>query len=289
MKVLIGSLIIIVSVILGYVLGAGRLVVLWQPAEFLIIIGVAVGGYIIGNTKDVLKKTPGIIISSLKGSNFNKKDYLELLTILFGIFKVVKHKGTLVLDEHLENPEKSPWFEAFPSFFHNKEAMVFLCDYLRMVVMGADNAKQINDLMEEELAVIASEEHRIDEALAVMSDSMPAVGIIAAVLGVIHSMGAIDQPPEVLGSLIGGALVGTFTGILLSYGFVGPIARNVRLTIDNDLHYLKCIHASIVAFLNGSPPLIAAEAGRKSLRDEYRPNFFELEAASETVAERGIQ
>ncbi len=273
----------------GYVLGGGHLDVLWQPSEFLIIAGVAVGSYVIGNTKDLLRKTPSVILMSFKGSKYQKQDYLDLLTILFGIFKVIKTKGTLVLDEHLENPEKSTWFQSFPSFFQNKTAITFLCDYLRMIVMGADNPAQLNHLMEEEISTLTSEEHRVDESLSIMSDSMPAVGIIAAVLGVIHSMGAIDQPPEVLGRLIGGALVGTFLGILLSYGFVGPIAHSVKLMVENDSHYIKCIHASLISFLNGSPPLIAVEAGRKSLRDEHRPNFLELEAASETVVERGIQ
>lgn len=288
MKLLLGLGIVITCVILGYVFGGGRLSVLWQPAEFLIILGAAFGAYIIANPHHVVLRTPSAILGCLKGPRYKKEHYLELLTLLFGIFKVIKTKGTIVLDEHLEKPKESLWFQNFPLFSQNTYNISFLCDYLRMIVMGVDSPEQMDILMQGEIEVFSHEEYEISQALAVVADGMPALGIVAAVLGVIHTMGAIDQPPEVLGQMIGGALVGTFLGVLLSYGVIGPLSQSIRAICESDLHYVKCMRACLTSFLNDSAPIVAVENGRKILPDIYRPDFLELEQACKEIMQKGF-
>lgn len=277
MKVLIGLLVVLFCVCVGFVSGGGHLKILWQPHEFLMIFGVGLGAYIIANTKETLKRAPNYIMLSFSGEKYRKADYLDLLSVLYNIFKKMKIEGALILDKHLDDPQTSNFFKSFTLFFKNKREMFFLCDYLRMIVMGADQIKNLNELMDDEIRNIASEKHRINESISNMADAMPAMGIIAAVLGVIHSMSAIDQPPSVIGELISIALVGTFLGIFLSYGVFGPIANNIKIMIEKDLFYIKCIQISLISFLKGSPPLIAVESGRKILIDPYRPSFAELE------------
>jgi len=284
MMLIIGAIIVLACVIGAYAAHGGHLAVLWQPLEFVIIAGSAIGAFLIGNPKAVLSQVGGAFGLAFKGTMYSKEDYVELLTMQFFVFKLIKTKGMLELESHVENPHESTIFSKFPSFLHNHHAVTFFCDYLRMLTMGSENVHQMDDLMTEEIEVHHHERAAIATALQTMGDSFPALGIVAAVLGVIHTMGSINQPPEVLGHLIGAALVGTFLGILLSYGFVSPISNIVRQLYENEGKYYQCMKAGILACMNGYPPAIAIEFARKSIESDFRPTFYELEAAIEAAS-----
>ncbi|WP_032112350.1 flagellar motor stator protein MotA [Candidatus Paracaedibacter symbiosus] len=282
MMILIGMLVVISCVIGAYVAHGGHIFVLWQPAEFIIIVGAAIGAFIIGNTKYVLSHLGSSLKMALKGKAFDKADYLELLTLQFALFKLIKTKGMLELETHIETPKESKIFSNYPHFMEHHEAITFFCDYLRMLTMGSENVHQMEELMTQEIDIHHHERGLISTALQNMADSMPALGIVAAVLGVIHTMGSINQPPEVLGKLIGAALVGTFLGILLSYGFIGPLSNIVKSLYESEAQYFNCMKAGILACMNGYAPAIAVEYARKSIESEYRPDFYELEKAIAT-------
>jgi chemotaxis protein MotA len=274
---IIGALIAVGSVLGGYLLAGGHLYVLWQPGEFMIILGAALGGFIIANPVTVLKRTLGIFGPLLKGSRYTKASYLELLSVLYSLFKLAKTKGDLALEGHVEKPEESPLFQNFPGFSRNHHALVFLCDYLRLLTLGTSNAHELDTIMDRELEVHHQNEHAVSSALATVADALPALGIVAAVLGVIHTMGAITEPPEILGKLIGGALVGTFTGVLASYGFVGPTAQSLEKTSAAEARYMECMKVAIIAHMQGYAPQVSIEFARKVLDDNVRPTFQEVE------------
>ena len=273
----IGALTVMGCVLGGYVAMGGSLMVLYQPFELVIIGGAAVGAYIIGNPKDVIAKTGSAMGAAAAGSPFTKESYLELLGVLYSVFKLSKSKGMLALEQHIENPQESSLFKEFPGFLKQHHAVDFLCDYLRLMTMGSENPHQMEDLMNEELETHHAEQEQMASAISTMGDGLPALGIVAAVLGVIKTMGAISQPPEILGKYIGGALVGTFLGVLLAYGFVGPIASALKAAYDGESKYYECIKSSLLAFMNGYPPAVAVEYGRKTLFSNVRPSFAELE------------
>lgn len=279
MMIFIGALVVIICVIGAYVAHGGHVFVLWQPAEFVIIVGAAIGAFIIGNTKYVLSHLVPSLKIALRGKAFSKENYLELLAMQFTIFKLIKTKGMLELESHIENPAESKIFSNYPHFMNQHEALTFFCDYLRMLTMGSENVHQMDDLMTQEIELHHHERSLISTAVQNMADSMPALGIVAAVLGVIHTMGSINQPPEILGKLIGAALVGTFLGILLSYGFIGPLANIIKSIYDSELKYFNCMKVGILACMNGYAPAIAVECARKSIESEFRPDFYELEKA----------
>ena len=185
----------------------------------------------------------------------------------------------LALEAHVEKPEESDIFAKYPKFLHDHHAVEFFCDYMRMLTMGSENAHHMADMMDEEIELHQHHRHVQGHALQTMADGMPALGIVAAVLGVIHTMGSINQPPEVLGHLIGGALVGTFMGILMSYGFVGPLANAANGAFESESKYYLCMKAGIIAHMNGYAPAISVEFARKSVEGLIRPTFYEVEAA----------
>jgi chemotaxis protein MotA len=272
-----GAVIVIMSVVGGYMASGGHMYVLWQPFEILIIVGAAVGSFVIGNPKTVLTKTGGALGLIMKGARHNKDSYLELLGLMYAIFKIAKSKGMLTLEAHVENPEESELFKTFPLFYNDHHARTFMCDYLRMMVLGSDNPHEMETLIDEEIETHHNEHMQISNAIQTMADATPALGIVAAVLGVIHTMGSITEPPEVLGKLIGGALVGTFMGVLISYGFVGPIASALKSIYDSETKYYQCIKVGLLAYLNGYAPAVAVEFARKALFSTVRPTFYEVE------------
>ncbi|MBI1206707.1 MAG: flagellar motor stator protein MotA [Azospirillum sp.] len=280
MFAIIGWVVVVISVIGGYVLNNGHLAVLWQPFEVMIIVGAAVGAFITGNPKVVIGRFPKEVGHLLKGVKYNKDSYLELLTLLYQIFKIAKTKGLLALEQHIEKPEESPLFQQFPKFYGDHHAMVFLCDYLRLMSLGSDNAHELGDLLDEELETHHKELLQVADAVQTMADGMPALGIVAAVLGVIHTMGSITEPPEVLGHLIGGALVGTFMGVLLSYGFIAPISSGLKGIYEAEGKYFQCMKVGLLAHLGGYAPTISVEYARKTLMSDVRPTFFEVEEAT---------
>ncbi len=277
MKFYIGLGILFFSVFAGYMGAGGHLKILFQPFEFLIIFGSGIASFVIANPGHVVDRFLTNLNKVIKGPKYSKNDYAQLLNLLFSIFKLAKNKGMLSLEPHVENPFDSAIFQKFPSFMLNHSALTFTCDYLRLLTMGNDNAMQMEDLMNQELEVLFHDDHLDVVAVEKMADGMPALGIVAAVLGVIHTMESISQPPEVLGGLIGAALVGTFLGILVSYGVVSPIAQNLKYVLEADQKYLICIKTAIIAYMNGNAPIIVIEYGRKILDEHYRPSFTEME------------
>ncbi|MEQ8344092.1 MAG: flagellar motor stator protein MotA [Sneathiellaceae bacterium] len=280
MKLIIGILAVIGCTIGGYVALGGKVGVLWQPFEVVIIVGSAIGAMIIAQPGSVLKKIGKGFGTAMKGSRYKKADYLELLCLLFSVFKLAKSKGMLALETHIENPEDSALFQQFPSFLKDHHAVEFLCDYLRMLTLGTENPHELETLIDEELDTHHAEGARVSGALQTMSDGLPALGIVAAVLGIIKTMGSITEPPEVLGHLIGGALVGTFLGVWISYGFVGPIASSVQTTQDDEHRYFVAIKSGLLAHLQGYAPAVSVEFARKALASSVRPTFLEVEEAT---------
>ena len=283
MGLIVGVLVVIASTMGGYAALGGSLLVLWQPFEIVIIVGSAIGAYIIANPGSVLKGTIGAIKASFKGPPHCKESYLELLGLLYQVFKLAKSKGALALEQHVENPDESTLFQQFPNICKNHHAMQFLRDYLRMITIGADNPHEIEPLMDEELDTHHHEHAQLAGALQTMADGMPALGIVAAVLGVIKTMGSITEPPEILGKLIGGALVGTFLGVWVSYGFISPVATKAQVTFDAEAKYLQCIKAGLLAHMQGCAPSISVEFARKALLSHERPTFYEVEEAVEAL------
>lgn len=247
------------------------------PGEFIIIFGCAVAAFLIANPSDVVKYTLKYFKALKQPSAYSKDDYIDLLSMLFSVFKLARTKGWLAMEQHIEKPEESSLFQRFPTFQHNHHALTFLCDYLRIISLGNDNPHHIEALMDEEIEVISHHEGHPGHAVQTMADGVPALGIVAAVLGVIKTMASISEPPEVLGKMIGGALVGTFLGVWLAYGFIAPIAGAMSSRATTEVMYYRVIKVGVVAFLNGAAPQVAVEFSRKMLPHEVQPSFLELE------------
>ncbi|MEE8332806.1 MAG: flagellar motor stator protein MotA [Alphaproteobacteria bacterium] len=279
MFLIIGSVVVCASVLGGYAAMGGKLGVLWQPFEAVIIVGAAIGALIIGNPKKVIIGTIKSIGHAMKGSRYGKDDYIELLSMMYQLFRTAKSKGMLALETHIENPEESELFAQFPGVHEDHHIITFICDYLRMISLGTENPYEIEALIDEEIETHHTELHQVVGAVQSMADGLPALGIVAAVLGVIKTMGSITEPPEVLGKLIGGALVGTFLGVFVAYGFVGPLASSLKITYDAEGKYYQCIKAGLLAYLAGHAPQVCVEFARKALLSDVRPTFYELEDA----------
>lgn len=277
---IIGIVVVFGSVLGGY-MPHGDIAVLMQPLEVLIICGAALGAFIISNPKPVLGKVLKTLGRVLKGPPHSKDSYLELLTLLYATFRLAKSKGMLALEPHVENPDESDLFTNFPTFMGNQGALTFYCDYLRLLTMGTDNPHEIEALMDEDIETLHEEATHAAGAITTLGDGLPAFGIVAAVLGVIITMGSITEPPEVLGGLIGGALVGTFLGILLAYGLVGPMGSSMKAFAEADIKYIHCIRAGLLAHMQGYAPAISVEFARKMLQSHERPSFMEVEEALE--------
>tara|TARA_B100000315_G_scaffold260510_1_gene322482 strand:- start:2961 stop:3824 length:864 start_codon:yes stop_codon:yes gene_type:complete len=280
---IIGFVVVFGSVVGGYVAAGGHMDVLWQPFEFVIIGGAALGQFVIGNPKSVVSGVAGSFGKILKGGKYNKESYLELLSVLYSVFRLAKSKGDLALEAHVEKPEDSSLFAKFPGFAADHHAVEFLCDYLRLLTLGASTSHEVEAVMEQELETHHGEDHLITHAIDDMGQAFPALGIVAAVLGVIHTMGSITEPPEVLGHLIGGALVGTFFGILMSYGLVTPMASSLGKTFAADSKYMECIKVGIVAHMQGYAPQVSIEFARKVLGTDVRPSFAEVEEQIQNI------
>ncbi len=280
MLVIIGWVVVTASVLGGYVGLGGNLAVLMQPFELVIIGGAAVGSFIAGNPKWVIKSTGKAVKAALKGPVNSKEDYLELLSMMYATFKLAKTKGNLALEQHIEAPDDSTLFANFPGFLADHHAVEFFCDYLRLVTLGTEKAHELEALMDEEIEIHHHEDEMVASAMQTMADGFPALGIVAAVLGIIKTMGSITEPPEILGKLIGGALVGTFLGILIAYGFVAPLATAITGAQEANSKYITCIKAGILAHVQGYAPAVSVEFARKALMSVTRPTFAELEDAT---------
>lgn len=280
MRLIVGIIIVFVSVLGGYSVMGGHLEVLWQPFEAVIILGAAFGAFIIANPKAVLKQSLGVFGKLFRGPRYNKQSYVELLGLQFSIFRLIQAQGPLALEQHIEDPHNSDLFAKFPTFANNHHAVEFMRDYLRMITLGNYAVHELESLMDEELETHHQEEERLINAVQAVADGTPALGIVAAVLGVIKTMGSISEPPEVLGYMIGGALVGTFLGVFCAYGFFGPMAQALRNTHEAESKYFLSMKAGLLAHVSGYAPAIAIEFARKAVMSEDRPTFAEIEKST---------
>ena len=279
----VGLLLVFVATFGGFFLAGGKMRIITGiilPAmggEAVTILGLAVCAFIISNSSDAIKHTMSYFKTLKQPVAYTKDDYMELLSVLFSVFKLVRTKGWLAVEAHIEAPHDSALFSNFPGFMHNHHATVFLCDYLRIISLGNDNPHDMESLMDAEIDTISEHEFHPSHAMQSMADGIPALGIVAAVLGVIKTMASISEPPEVLGELIGGALVGTFLGVWAAYAFVGPIANAMKERAATEVMYYRCIKVGVIAFLSGAAPQVAVEFARKFLPHNVQPTFQELE------------
>lgn len=276
---LIGLAVVFASIIAGYTMHGGQLLILFQISEFIIIGGAAIGALLISNPPDMLRRIVQGVLATLRGNKLSKAAYLELLQFLFEIFQLAKREGLIALEQHVENPHSSAIFSKYPTVLANHHAVDFFCDTMKVVLNGGVPPHDLEDLMELDLETIHQKESRAPAALITIADSLPGLGIVAAVLGVVITMGKVDQPPEVVGHSVAAALVGTFLGVLLSYGVVGPIGRSLENLQAAEQRYLNCIKAAILAFVKGAPPVVAVEYGRRAIDPDFRPSFQETEEA----------
>ena len=277
MLVISGYLVIIISVFGGFALAGGHLASLWQPVEVLMIGGGAIGAFIVGNSSKAIKATLKALPSVLKGAKYSKAVYMELMTLLYDILGKIRKEGLMSIEDDVDNPENSPLFSKYPTILADHHVTEFLTDYLRLMISGNLNTMEIENLMDSELETHHQEGEVPIHTVAKLGDGLPAFGIIAAVMGVVHTMESVHLPPAELGVLIAAALVGTFLGILLAYGFVSPLAGKLEHQLHESTKLLECIKITLLAHLNGYSPSLAVEFGRKVLFSTERPSFKELE------------
>jgi len=276
MFLIIGYVVILASALGTYAVH-GSLLALWVPLEYVAIIGLTIGYFIASNSIGVIKATVGAVPGILKGSKFNKAYYIDALAMLFEILGKVRKEGLMSIEGDIENPDASPIFSKYPALVHDHHVMEFVTDYLRMMVGGNLNTVEIESLMDVELETHHHEAAEPGHVVANIAGSVPAFGIVVAVMGVVNVMGSVGSPPAVLGKMIGGALVGTFLGILIAYGFVEPIAKLLEQKAHGDAKIYQMIKMVLLASMSGYAPQVAVEFGRKTLDSHSRPSFRELE------------
>ena len=277
MLVIVGYIIVLASVFGGYALAGGHLAALLQPIELLMIGGAAMGAFIVGNGSKAIKATIKALPTTLKGSSYTKALYMDLMALLYDILAKVRKEGLMTIENDVEEPEKSPIFSKYPSILANHHVIEFITDYLRLMVGGNLNTFEIENLMDNEIETHHHEGEIPVHVISRLGDAMPAFGIVAAVMGVVHTMGSVGLPPAELGMLIAHALVGTFLGILLAYGFVTPLASLLEQKLAEATKMLECVKVTMLSSLNGYSPALAVEFGRKVLLSTERPSFIELE------------
>jgi len=277
MLVIIGYIAVCLSVFGGFALAGGHLAALLQPIELLMIGGAATGAFLVGNTGKVIKATLKDLPKVLKGSKYGKENFMEVLALLYELLSKVRKEGLMSIEGDVEEPHESPLFAKYPKITADHHVIEFMTDYLRIMVSGNLNAMEIENLIDVEIDTHHHESMVTSHVLAKMGDGMPAFGIVAAVMGVVHTMESVGIPPAELGMLIAHALVGTFLGILLAYGFVGPLATLLEQKAEESTKMLQTIKVTLLANLNGYAPAMAVEFGRKALNSAERPSFAELE------------
>ena len=277
MLVIVGFVIVMGGVIGGYLMAGGALGVLSQPSEFVVIGGSAVGSLLVSTPARVLASTVGQIKGALAGSGAARQDYVDLLSMLFQLFKVVQQSGAMALEAHFENPKESSVLGRYPKFLARHDAVDFLADSAKVIIIGGISPHDLEALMDEDLNVHHETALRPSAALAKLGDALPGLGIVAAVLGIVITMGHVDGEPAEIGHHVAAALVGTFLGILLSYGFCQPLSSNLEGRVADEGYYCLCIKAGLLALYKGNPPAIAIEFARRVLPHHVRPSFDETE------------
>ncbi len=281
MFVIIGLVVVLSMVFGGFILAGGKMEIIIHalPHELMTIFGGAIGAFIIANSGGVIKKALGGIMSAIKGPKWKREDFRDLLSLLYLLIKTMRSKGVVAIEQHIEHPEESKIFQNFPKIAADHHVVEFIADYLRMMTMNFEDPHQMEDAMEKDLERHHAEEHEPQHALQTMADGLPAIGIVAAVLGIIKTMASINEPVEVLGRLVGGALVGTFLGIFLSYLLVAPLAGRFGQVLQEEAQFFKIIKTVLVSHLHGNAPQISIEIGRRNIPAHLQPSFLEVEEA----------
>jgi len=285
LTIIVGLIVTLGCIAGGFMAMGGHLAVIWQPWEYVIICGAALGTFIVANPMKTIKDTGVGLVEALTNASPKQRDYLDVLSILFSLMRELRSKSRTEVEAHIDRPQDSAIFQAFPKLLANRELVTFICDYFRLIIMGNARTHEIEALMDEEIQTLRSDRLKAYHSLVALSEGLPALGIVAAVLGVIKAMGALDQPEEVLGQLIGAALVGTFAGIFFSYAVVSPIATQMKVVRDKQLRLYIVTKQSLLAFMNGAIPQVAIEHGRKTISSSDRPTIDEVEI--ETMATTG--
>ncbi|GAB4120965.1 MAG: flagellar motor stator protein MotA [Rhodothalassiaceae bacterium] len=281
MFIIIGFVIVLGMVFGGYILAGGKLEIILHalPHELMVIFGGSIGAFVIANSNGVIKKALGGIARAFKGPKWRKDDYRDLLSLMFILIKTMRSKGVVAIEQHIERPEESKIFNHFPKIAADHHVVAFIADYLRMMTMNFEDPHQMEEVMDRDLERHHAEEHEPQHSLQTMADGLPAVGIVAAVLGIIKTMASINEPVEVLGAMVGGALVGTFLGIFLSYLMIAPLAGRFNQLLNEEHQFLTIIKTVLVSHLHGNAPQISVEIGRRSVPSHLQPSFNELEEA----------
>jgi chemotaxis protein MotA len=279
MFVIIGILVVFGAVVGGYLMEHGNMRVLLQPAELLIIGGAAIGTVLVANPIYILKKIVGGVGGAFGGSKFGKARYVESLKMMYDLLNKARKEGLVALESDIEEPDKSPILSKYPAFLKDHHVRDFVCDTMRMAVTGGIEPFDVDQMMEVDMDVHHHGATQPIAALSTMADSLPGLGIVAAVLGVVITMGALGGPPEEIGHKVAAALVGTFLGILLCYGLVGPLAANMAKSADEEHAYYHTLRVLMLAFLKGISPIMAVEIARRAIPGHVRPSFQEVEQA----------
>lgn len=277
MLIIIGAIVVLLSLIVGFSMAGGHLAVLFQPSEFVTIGGAAIGSLLISASIDDLKAMMAGIKKALSHKHHTKDDNLVFLKTLYDLFLLAQRDGLLAIESHIENPAESEILKSDEKLIKNNTAVMFLCDTLKVMLSGGVPPHEVENLMDIEIDTFKTETHPTHALLTKLSDGFPALGIVAAVLGIIVTMGSINDGAEAVGHHVAAALVGTFLGILLAYGFVGPLATNVEHMIDGEIRYLGTIKECVISYAKGNPPIVAVEVGRRTLNSHSRPTFVELD------------
>lgn len=287
MIVLIGIVVVIGSVLGGFALAGGDIPVLVQPSEIISIVGTCVGTVLMSTPAHVLKGTMGKLQAIIKPSPFGKKLYLESLRLIYELFQMARKDGLVAIESHIENPKESAVFKKYPAVLHEHHAVEFLCDSLRLVLVGSVPPHDLEGLMDSEMDVHHEAEGKTSGVLQKVADALPGIGIVAAVMGVIVTMGAIAGPVEEIGHHVAAALVGTFMGVLFAYGFIGPLSTSIEHLNSAEARYYAFLKAAVVAFAKGFSPIVSAEFARRAIFHEDRPSFAEMETAVKTAKAGG--
>jgi chemotaxis protein MotA len=285
MFAIIGIVVVLGAVIGGFLMEKGHMTVLMQPAEMLIIAGAATGTLLVANPMHIIKGVAAGLMGVLKGSQFSKQRYLNTLKMMYQFLNKVRKEGLLSVEMDVEKPKESSVFKNYPEFLADHHAMDFLCDTLRTAITGGVEPFDMDQMMELDMEVHHTAAMQPIDALSTVADALPGLGIVAAVLGVVITMGALGGPPEEIGEKVAAALVGTFLGILLCYGVVGPLSSNMRKTADEHNEYLHVLRVLVLSFLKGSAPMIAIEMGRRAIPSHVRPSFDEMEKSCKSKVE----
>lgn len=277
MTIILGLVITLACMLGGFMAMGGHVDVIWQPWEFVIICGSSFGTFVIANPMKTIKDTGKATVEAFKNAVPTSREYLDVLGVLHTLMRELRSKPRNEVEAHIDNPEESTVFQKFPSVLNNVELRTFICDYCRLIIIGNARTHEIEALMEEEIHTVKHDKMKAYDALTAVSEGLPALGIVAAVLGVIKAMGAISESPEVLGALIGAALVGTFAGIFFSYAVVTPLATKVKLVRSKKMRLYVLVKQTLLAFMNGAMPQVAIEYGRKTISAYERPTIDEVE------------